>query len=148
MRCAADFALVFASPDIAGGSMQNEGWPQLFGDWSWARGEGRFPIAAYSEYMPPPRVGQKPYGLWEIESPFVRDDLWGWQISAHEQEQELTPGLADIGRQLIDAIVALATGRGTHRIGRRHLENNPYWPKTLAENAGTLAQERYLFLSP
>jgi len=97
--------------------MQNEGWPQLFGDWSWARGEGRFPIAAYSEYMPPPRVGQKPYGLWEIESPFVRDDLWGWQIPAHEQEQELTPGLADIGRQLIDAMVALATGRGTHRIG-------------------------------
>jgi hypothetical protein len=128
--------------------MQNEGWPQLFGDWSWARGEGRFPIAAYSEYMPPPRVGQKPYGSWEIESPFLPDDLWGWQVSAHEQEQELTPGLADIGRQLIDALVALATGRGTHRIGRRHLENNPYWPKSLAEGAGALAQERYLFLSP
>ena len=84
----------------------------------------------------------------EIESPFARDDPWGWQISAHEQEQELTLGFADIGRQLIDSIVALATGRGTHRIGHRHLENNPYWPKSLADSAGTLAQERYLFLSP
>jgi hypothetical protein len=128
--------------------MQSEGWAQLFGDWSWARGEGRFPIAAYSEYMPPPRVGQKPYGSWEIESPFALDDLWGWRISAHEQEQELTPGVADIGRQLIDSMVALATGHGTQRIGHRHLENNPYWPKSLAEVVGTLAQERYLFLSP
>ena len=97
--------------------MQSEGWPQLFADWSWVRGEGRFPIAAYSEYMPPPRVGQKPYGPWEIESPFARDDLWGWHISACEQEQELTPGLADIARQLIDSMVALASGQGAHRIG-------------------------------
>ena len=128
--------------------MQSEGWPQLFADWSWIRGEGRFPITAYSEYMPPPRVGQKPYGPWEIESPFARDDLWGWHISACEEEQELTPGLADIARQLIDSMVALASGQGAHRIGRRHLENNPYWPKSLAGSAGTFAQERYLFLSP
>src|SRR5258707_9025881 len=112
--------------DIDGGPMQSEGWPQLFDDWSWVRGEGRFPIAAYSEYMRPPRIGQKPYGPWEIKSPFARDDLWGWRVSACEQEQELTPGLADIARQLTDSMVALGSGQGAHRIGHRHLENNPY----------------------
>src|SRR5438552_16734789 len=132
---------------IDGGTMQSEGWPQLFDDWSWARGEGRFPIAAYSEYMPPPRIGQKPYGFWEIETPFALDDPWGWRILAHEQEHQLTPGLANIGRQVIDSLVALATGHGAHRIGHHHLEINPYLPTSLAASAGAVS-ERNLVLSP
>ena len=72
--------------------MAKEGWAQLFDDWSWVRGEGRFPIPAYSEFMPPPRIGQKPYGPGEIDTPFSADDPWGWNIRTHEQEQELTPG--------------------------------------------------------
>ena len=28
----------------------------------WFEGEGNYPIPAYSEFMPPPRVGRKPYG--------------------------------------------------------------------------------------
>jgi hypothetical protein len=122
------------------------GWKALFADWSWVRGEGRFPIAAYSEYMPPPRVGQKPYGNWDLDTPFSEDDPWGWRIAQSERDKELTPGRAIIARQLIDSIVTLATGKGQSRIGRRHLENNPYWPKSLASAAP--AHERYLFLSP
>ena len=128
--------------------MLGQGWQGLFEDWSWLRGQGRFSIAAYSEFMPPPRAGQKPYGSWEIDSPFALEDPWGWRISAHELDRELTPGLAAIGRQVIESLVCLATGHGAHRIGHHHLQNNPFWPRSLAENVGALAQERYLFLSP
>lgn len=128
--------------------MKQTGWRQLFADWSWARGEGRFPIAAYSEFMPPPRIGQKPYGVWDTHAPFEDDDPFGWHVSADEEARELAPGLLIIARQLLDAMAALATGKGASRIGRLHLENNPYWPRQLAEQAAQLGHERSLFLSP
>ena len=127
--------------------MENEGWPQLFRDWSWARAEGCFPIAAYSEFMPPPRIGQKPYGCRELDMPFLPDDPWGWHISAQEQEQELTPGLGSIARQLIATVSALASGHGAHGLGHYHLQDNPYWPNALAKTAASLRDEPYLLLS-
>jgi peptidase M28-like protein len=128
--------------------MENGGWQQLFCDWSWARGEGRFPIAAYSEFMPPPRIGQKPYGCRELDTPFSADDPWGWRLSAEEQAQELAPGLELIARQLIETTVGLASGKGAHHIGHHHLTNNPYWPAMLAAGAAALPDEPHLFLSP
>jgi hypothetical protein len=142
-----DFPYI-GSETIESATMEERGWARLFDDWSWVRGEGRFPIPAYSEFMPPPRIGQKPYGYPEADTPFSHDDPWGWKIGAHEQEQELTPGLTIIARQLIETVTALATGHGPHRIGHDHLADNLYWPKALAECAGALPQERYLFLSP
>src|SRR5271168_5334353 len=124
------------------------GWKELYRDWSWVRGEGRFPIPAYSEYMPPPRVGQKPYGNWDIETPFSESDPFGWSIGSDEQERELAPGLLNIARQVVDSIAALAAGKGASRIGRMHLADNPYWPDNLAREAANIAHERYLFLSP
>ena len=121
-------------------------WKELYRDWSWARGEGHFPIPAYSEYMPPPRIGQKPYGNWDIETPFSDADPYGWSVGAAEQERELAPGLLNIARQVVDCVAAL--GKGTTRIGRMHLADNPYWPDVLAQAAANLAHERYLFLSP
>ena len=84
---------------LASGQPSN-GWKGLGTDWSWARGEGRFPIAAYSEFTPPPRRSQKPYGAYELQLPFREDDAWGWRVAWHEQAKELTPGLAIIARQL------------------------------------------------
>lgn len=124
------------------------GWKELYQDWSWVRGEGRFPIPAYSEYMPPPRIGQKPYGNWDIETPFSDSDPFGWSIRADEQERELAPGLLNIARQVIDSIASLAAGKTVSRIGRMHLADNPYWPDNLAREAANVAHERYLFLSP
>jgi hypothetical protein len=124
------------------------GWQTLFDDWSWVRGEGKFPIAAYSEFMPPPRIGQKPYGSWDIEKPFSSDDPFGWRVTAAEQQKELTPGFESIGRQLVDSVVALATGRSAHRIGARHLDGNPYWPSSLSRVSATLPHERYVHLAP
>ena len=38
------------------------GWHRLIPRPDVFRGEGRYRIDAYSEYLPPPRVGWKPYG--------------------------------------------------------------------------------------
>ena len=73
-------------------SARAEGWLSLFDDPSWTRVRQRFPIAAYSEFMPPPRIGQKPYGTW-TRSPFIESDAWGWRITPHETERHLRPGL-------------------------------------------------------
>ena len=110
------------------------------------RGEGRFPIPAYSEFMPPPRIAVKPSGAFEYDSPFHDDDPFGWRITARELEHQIAPGLPIIARQIIETMVCLATGRGAHRIGQFHLKNNPYWPDMLHGQA--LAHEHYVFLSP
>ena len=126
----------------------NGGWRTLLADWSWARGEGRFHISAYSEFTPPPRRGQKPYGACELRSPFGDDDAYGWRIAAHEQDKQLTPGLENIARQVGKAIQALGSGLNTHGIGQLHLEDNLYWPAALSAHAGGFAHERYVLLAP
>ncbi len=124
------------------------GWRALTTGWTWAKGEGRFPIAAYSEFIPPPRRCQKPYGARELQAPFRDDDPWGWHVATHEQDAGLTPGLANIARQVGKVIQALGSGLNTHGIGQLHLDDNLYWPPALAAHAGALAHERYVFLSP
>ena len=42
-----------------------------------------FPIPAYSEFMPAPRLGPRPLGEWETAS-FDPADPWGLQISEAE----------------------------------------------------------------
>ena len=126
--------------------MSREAWRALVKNWNWTRGEGHYPIAAYSEFMPAPWVGEKPYGTRELAPPFS-DEAARWTISAREQTHELEPGFEHIGRQLIETIVALSMGSGPHRIGRAHLDGNPYWPNELAQS-DALTRERFLFLSP
>src|SRR5207244_13357437 len=45
---------------FAESTMPTQGWKRLLDRWPWFRGEGRYPIAAYSEFMPPQRVLRKP----------------------------------------------------------------------------------------
>ena len=56
------------------------GWKRLLVDWPWFQGEGSYPIAAYSEFMPPPRLIRKPYGGEDLIL-HSRDDPWGWPIT-------------------------------------------------------------------
>jgi hypothetical protein len=127
--------------------MATEGWEALLEDSDWARGPGKFAIAAYSEFMPGPWMGIKPYGTQPRP---VRDpeDLHGWLISEHEQAFELRPGLEIIARELIKEIMHLGQGLPTPRIGKLHLKDNPYWPTDLAGAAGKLTHEKYLTLAP
>src|SRR5713226_1014087 len=76
--------------------MPTQGWKQLVAGWPWFHGAGRFPIDAYSEFMPPPRLGPKPYSGEDTTFVFSDDDPWGWHVSEYEEAFELQSGLERI----------------------------------------------------
>ncbi len=115
----------------------DRGWRRLIGERGAFRRAGGFPIPAYSEFMPPPRIAIKPSGALEYESPFPEDDPFGWRITAGEQEHQIAPGLPLIGRQIVETMISLATGRRPNRLGHYHLEENPYWPAMLHVDSGS-----------
>ena len=100
--------------------------------------------------MPPPRLGQTPYGTLDLEL-FSEDDPFGWPISEIEEEYELKPGLENIAAQILAQLVELGRGKPAHHIyghRRRDLEDNPYWPSDLAAKAGQLEHERFVIFLP
>ncbi|MBZ5589242.1 MAG: Zn-dependent exopeptidase M28 [Acidobacteriia bacterium] len=125
------------------------GWKVLLAGY----GEDRpktFPLPAYSEFMPPPRLGRKPYGEPDPDL-FTQDDPWGWRVSEAEQEWELAPGLDNIAREVYASLLNLGQGREEHLIRGhlgRNLDGNQYWPPELAARAGALAHERFVGLLP
>ncbi len=126
--------------------MPKTGWQRLAAGTSWFRSPGRYPIPAYSEFMPPPRLGEKPYGGVE---PTRLDpaDPWGWPISEYEEALEIEPGLALLARELLHVLVHLGHGEPAHGIAKGKLRDNPYWPEPLA-GRGAPAHERYVLLLP
>jgi Peptidase family M28 len=127
--------------------MKVTGWQTLLDDWPWFREPDAFPIAAYSEFLPPPRLGRKPSGAPDPFT-FDADDPWGWQISEYEEAFELQPGLASVARHIVNALVHLGNGKPAHCLAHAKLDGNPYWPPELAEQAGNLPHERYVTLLP
>ncbi len=128
--------------------MATAGWRQLVDGWPWFRGEGSYPIAAYSEFLPPPRLGRKPYGGPADDVLFTEDDPFGWHITEYEEAFELRPGLDQVAGQVLGPLVHLGSGRPAHGIARGKLENNPYWPPELARSVGKLDHERYVAFLP
>jgi hypothetical protein len=128
----------------------SEGWKKFLTGYPWFSCRGCYPITAYSEYMPSPRLGYKPYG--KPDSRILQmNDLFGWKISEMEEEYELKPGIKHIGQQIMNSIVKLGKGLPQHFIsghGGENLVNNPYWPAELATHAGSLQNERYVTLLP
>ncbi len=122
------------------------GWKGLLDGWPSFGRPRRYPIAAYSEFMPPPRVGRKPYGTFD-PMPFDDRDPFGWPVPEHQESQELGPGLASVARELLRCFDHLGSGRPTHGITKAELAGNPYWPEILA-SALPLAHERYVTLLP
>lgn len=127
--------------------MPRSGWKSLFPASSTRRPQAISPIAAYSEFMPPPRLGLLPSGR-EANTPFSEDDPWGWQVAEHEEAYELRPGLEHVAHQVLGALGRLVRGEPAHGLARSKLENNPYWPPDLAEHVGKLAHERLVGLMP
>jgi hypothetical protein len=127
--------------------MPTEGWKQLVAGWPWFDGQGRYPIPAYSEFMPPPRLGRRAYGGTDPVL-FAEDDRWGWHVTEYEEALQLQPGLERLAKQIVGALVHLGSGGSAHGISHGKLENNPYWPDDLAKHAGKLAHERYVVLMP
>src|SRR5262245_26326143 len=125
--------------------MSTSGWKRLLEGVPWFRGPGSFPLAAYSEYMPPPRLGRKPYPYAEEEPyPFFGSDPFGWQIPEYEDALELRPGLEQVASQVVTALAHLGHGRPAHGIAYGKLHDNPCWPAELAAKAGSLPHERYV----
>jgi Peptidase family M28 len=128
--------------------IMSHGWHRLIPRADRFRGEDRFPIDAYSEFMPPPRVGWKPYGGGRIDSElFSEDDPFGFKISEFQEAIELQPGLLQIAKQVVGKLSRLVDGDPDTGIPRLDLKDNPYWPAELAAEP-KLPQERCLLLLP
>lgn len=127
--------------------MAKQGRERLFSDLPDVRGAGRFPIAAYSEFMPAPRVGWRPYDAAPPQSCGCTDP-YAWQVSEREEIFELQPGLQHIARAVLNALIHLDREQPAQGLAREKLVNNPYWPRELAELPGAVPHERYVTLLP
>jgi len=127
--------------------MPVSGWKRLLAGAPWFRAEGAYPIEAYSEFVPPPRLGPKPYGTTGI-NPMPDGDPFGWAITEYEEAFELRPGLEKLAHRAVGAAAHLGCGDPAHCIARHKLLDNPYWPPELAEAAGQMPHERYVILMP
>ena len=125
--------------------MDLTGWKRLLAEPSWCRGQGRFPIPAYSEFMPPPWVALKPYGTPVLSAHSTADD-WGWGVTEYEWARQLRPGLRYVARRALKELVRLGRGELLQHTSQGKLRDNPYWPKELAAHAGRLRHERYVLL--
>ena len=126
------------------------GWRRLVEGFPWFEGVGRYPIPAYSEFMPPPRLGCSPSGEVDF-SLFSEEDPYGWCVPEREEEYELRPGLKNIAKQIMEQLLKLGRGMAAPHIAGhkgRNLQDNPYWPPELAVRAGTLDSERYVVFLP
>jgi hypothetical protein len=122
------------------------GWKRLVDGAPWFRKAGSCPIAAYSEFMPPPRAVRKSYRGYEVNE-LDEDDLWGWPVNEWEEAQQLRPGLAHVAEVIVHGLAELAHGRPGHGFSRTKLAGNPAWPPALVHK-GPLAHERYVTLMP
>ncbi|HVP90974.1 MAG TPA: M28 family peptidase [Terriglobales bacterium] len=126
------------------------GWHALLDGFPWFSGKGNFPLPAYSEFMPPPRLGRKPYGEPELR-PFSDDDPFGWAVTEVEEEYELGPGLEHLAGEIVGALRRLGGGQPEFRIPGyrgRNLADNPYCPPELQAAFGRLPRERCVALLP
>jgi hypothetical protein len=127
--------------------MPNRGWKRLFLQTERLTGEGNYPIEAYSEFMPPPRLGLSSY-MRRNTGFFNEKDPWGWPVTEYEEAFQLVPGLQSVAQQILGALVRLARGEPTHGISRSNLSGNRYWPQELAQHARSLAHERFVAILP
>jgi hypothetical protein len=111
--------------------MARAGWSQLIPE-TGLRGPDAVRIPAYSEFMPPPRVGWKPYGSAQVNvHTFSDDDPFGWKVHEFDEALELRPGLYNIARQLLTRLKRLQDGKPDTGLPRHVSRNNPYYPEEL-----------------
>src|SRR5262245_47321764 len=128
-------------------SMASAGWSKLLPREGDSRGPGAFRIDAYSEYVPPPRVGWKPYGPVPINSQvFSPDDPFGWKVHEFDEAPKLNPGLRQIARQLLGRLKRFQEGNPQGGLPRHVSNNNPFWPPELA--AADLRNDPCVLLLP
>ncbi len=127
--------------------MTPHGWDALLGNLPEIRRAGSFELRAYSEFMPAPRFGWRPYAGVE-PGPRRDGDPFGWCVSEREEAFELRPGLESVARQVLAALRRMDEDLPAQGIGRARLLDNPYWPEELAAFKGPIPHERYVALLP
>jgi hypothetical protein len=127
--------------------MAEQGWDKLLTDVPRYGKRNPFRIMAYSEMMPSPWIGWRPYGE---DHPIPRnpEDPFTWLVNEREQAIELGPGLQLIARQVLPALERLDREQPAQGINRAKLDGNAYWPKELAELPGAIPHERYVTFLP
>ena len=126
------------------------GWQKMVEGYPWFNCSGCYPVTAYSEFMPSPRVGRKPLGETD-RIIFSDEDPYGWHITELEEEYELRPGMLNTGMSVMESLIKLGRGLKEHHIhghGGENLKDNPYWPPEIASRAGSLSHERFVTLLP
>lgn len=126
--------------------MAAAGWKQLVEGIPWFRKAGSYPIAAYSEFIPPPREVRKPYHGYEVNE-LDENVPWRWSVGEWEEARQLRPGLAHIAEVVVQRLVDLAHGRPAHGLSQNMLAGNPAWPLPLIQKS-PLPHERYVTLLP
>ena len=120
-----------------------------------AAGGARFPLPAYSEFMPAPWIGLKPYDprrAGGAATVVAGSDPQGeacLDVSEAEQAQDLEPGLPAVAERVLRELSRLVRAEG-HALSRALLSENPAWPPALAEAAaaGRFRDEPLVLLLP
>ena len=124
------------------------GWQALTDDFPWFAGDRRFPIPAYSEFMPPPRVGLMPYG--ELDTTlFDPNDPHGWRVSEFDEAYQIRLGFENIAGQVMEHLIKFANDLTSVYVAGpngRNLKDNPYWSDELAAHAAELTRQRHVLL--
>nr|HEX4313843.1 M28 family peptidase [Kofleriaceae bacterium] len=112
-------------------------------------GAGKFPMPAYSEFMPPPYVGIKPAAGRRADGAATASagDAASIDVDEYELAHQLEPGLDHVGTHLVDELGKLVRGE-SHGLSRTLLAGNPAWPAELADaaTAGRLAHDPLLVI--
>ncbi len=114
--------------------MSGKGWQSLIPQKNYLKGDSDFHINAYSEFMPPPRVGWRPYGPVPINNNlFSQDDPFGWKIHEFDEALELLPGLHQIAKDLLRRLKKLQDGNPETGLPRHISRDNPFWPPEIEQ---------------
>ena len=108
--------------------MNNSLWTQFFKGEAPFEGRNRFHLNAYSEFMPPPRLGINPY-TGEFDPRLLDPQRPShWRIPEVQEICELRPGLEHIAQIIGDAMSTAMAGGHYKGISQAELAVNPYWP--------------------
>jgi len=131
--------------------MNNQGWFEFLKGFPWFEGVEKYPLRAYSEYMPSPVIGINPYNGEIDNRVFNTQEAHRWKISGFEEEYQLRPGLLETGKQIMEHLVQLRSGKfPAHLAGhkQKNLINNIFWSEKLMLHSGLAEKERFVSLLP
>jgi hypothetical protein len=127
--------------------MTLQGWDKLLTDVPRYGKANPYRIMAYSEMMPAPLIGWRPYST-NHPAPRCSDNPHAWLVSEREQVFELGPGLQHIAGQVLNTLERLDREQPAQGINREKLQGNIYWPEELAGLPGVIPHERYVTFVP